>query len=166
MTYPMIIPTVAVLLVAFTSQAQQSPSPQSAQAAPCGAAAPASKPTLRVPSKFKSLVDKYSPISGEDLTKPASSVKSGSPCPPPTSNTQPAAKLPPGGITTWLCNPVVTSTDASHTATLITPDELTVAEPLLSSMFEADGAKADLKAATSCANLRRDPKNNRVFLAQ
>jgi hypothetical protein len=48
----------------------------------------------------------------------------------------------------------------------ITPDALTNAEPAQASGFEADGAKADPKATVSCANLRRDPKNNKVFLVQ
>ena len=50
--------------------------------------------------------------------------------------------------------------------TFITPDALTIAEPAQAGAFEADGAKADPKATVSCASLRRDPKNNKVFLAQ
>jgi hypothetical protein len=74
--------------------------------------------------------------------------------------------LPAGVITTWLCDPIITSTDPSHTITFIAPDALTNAEPAQAGVFEADGAKADPKATVSCANLRRDPKNNKVFLAQ
>jgi len=95
------------------------------------------------------------------------------PCPPKVVNpATPAAQsasvqhLPIGVITTWLCNPIIVSTDPSHTTTFITPDALTNAEPAQSGAFEADGAKADPKATVSCANLRRDPKNNKVFLAQ
>lgn len=85
---------------------------------------------------------------------------------PKTTQPVPTLHLPTGVVSIWLCNPIVTSTDPSHTVSFVTPDALTNAEPAQAGAFEADGAKADPKATVSCASLRRDPKNNRVFLAQ
>jgi hypothetical protein len=99
-------------------------------------------------------------------TKPAPCPSKGAPSASPAPQPPAVSHLPTGVITAWLCNPIVTSTDPSHTVTFITPDALTSAEPAQGGAFEADGAKADPKATVSCANLRRDPKNNKVFLAQ
>jgi hypothetical protein len=117
-------------------------------------------------SKAGKIFGKYSPVDPGSIFN--SKPKPATPCPPAAPITQAATAmhLPAGVTTTWLCNPIVTSTDPSHTTTFITPDELTNAEPAQPSVFEADGAKADPKASVSCANLRRDPKNNKVFLAQ
>jgi hypothetical protein len=172
-------------LVGGFSQAQQNPStaqPAPSQAQPAPASTTPCKPTPTPPhkpgwleTKAKALACKQNknlcdlPSSTTDITGTTPEAK---PCPPTTTPATPAAQpapvlhFPAGVITTWLCNPIVTSTDASHTTTFITPDELTNAEPAQLSVFEADGAKADPKATVSCANLRRDPKNNKVFLAQ
>ena len=170
------------ILLASTVEAQQTPSTpqptptQAASTAPCTKAAPSQphkegwlekKTRALACQKDKNLCDL--PSSASDATGSTPDAK---PCPTTATTTTPAAQpappahLPTGVITTWLCNPIITSTDPSHTTTFITPDALTNAEPAQPSMFEADGAKADAKATVSCANLRRDPKNNKVFLAQ
>jgi hypothetical protein len=165
---------LAVLLTS-SSQAQQAatPQPSQVQQQPCSTASTPSKPTTKTPgaltdpnSKVGKIFGKYSPVDPGSIFN--SKPKPAAPCPPAAPITQAASatRLPAGVVTTWLCNPIVTSTDASHTVTFITPDELTSAEPLQANAFEADGAKADPKAAVSCANLRRDPRNNKVFLAQ
>ena len=177
-------------LLAIASQAQQSPSPQTAsvqaQVAPCaGPSSPSAQgnnPTFKTPNRWKQVLDKQrqqlqglTGISVPDPTKPVEQTVNAkpAPCPAksvtpgvPAAQSAPAPHLPAGVITTWLCNPIITSTDPSHTTTFITPDALTNAEPAQPSVFEADGAKADPKATVSCASLRRDPKNNKVFLAQ
>jgi len=159
-----------------TQQTSAQAQPAAASTVPCAnnAAAPQHKPGW-LEQKAKALACKQNknlcdlPSSPMDILGTAPDAK---PCPPTSTSTTPPAQvapvphLPAGVITTWLCNPIVTSTDASHTTTFITPDGLTNAEPAQARTFEADGAKADAKATLSCANLRRDPKNNKVFLAQ
>jgi hypothetical protein len=176
--------------LASASQAQQNPStsqPTQAQAAPCttgqsqAAASQNKKPGSSIADRWKRKIDaesaKLEARAGVPIPTTGDVGNLGSappaPCPSkpagtatPTTSPAVAPHLPSGIITTWLCNPIVTSTDPSHTTTFITPDELTNAEPAQPSVFEADGAKADPKATVSCANLRRDPKNNKVFLVQ
>jgi len=182
----MALSLLAAMLASPASHAQQTPStsqptpsqvqPATASTAPCNKAAAGQphKPSW-IEKKAKALACAQNknlcdlPSSPTDIVGTAPEAK---PCPPTATQTTPAAQpapvlhLPNGVTTTWLCNPIVTSTDASHTTTFITPDELTNAEPAQPSAFEADAAKADPKATVSCANLRRDPKNNKVFLAQ
>lgn len=177
-------------LLATASQAQQSPptsqpTQTQAQTTPCptdpsqAATPPKSGSTLadRWKKKINDASAKLGTRTGVPMptTDDANGImsKTQAPCPPKagtatSSAAQPAptAHLPTGVITTWLCNPIVTSTDPSHTTTFITPDALSNAEPAQPGVFEADGAKADPKATVSCASLRRDPKNNKVFLAQ
>jgi hypothetical protein len=167
----------ALLAVAIPAQQTQMPQTPQAQPEPCvtTSTAPnpsANNPTFKIPSGWR---QKFAAKTGITLPDgPISSPQPGTskpvPCPPQPATpktTQPVSfHLPTGVITTWLCNPIVTSTDPSHTVTFVTPDELTSAEPAQAGAFEADGAKADPKATISCANLRRDPKTNRVFLAQ
>jgi hypothetical protein len=179
-TYHLI--SLILLIVSSAVNAQQPPS-SPAQAQPAaGSTAPCSKGTQARPHKetwpekrLKALACAQNkqlcdlPASPSDITGATPDAK---PCPPaatspaPPAPAAPVLHLPNGVITTWLCNPIVTSTDPSHTVTFITPDALTSVEPAQASAFEADGAKADPKATVSCANLRRDPKNNKVFLAQ
>lgn len=173
---------ILAALLTPIGQAQQQPSPQPTQlqpqASPCVTTPtnqnPSGKnPTFKMPSSWR---DKFAAKTGITLpdvpTNTAQPVNSKpAPCPPQADSPKaaqpfPISHLPTGVITTWLCNPIVTSTDPSHTVTFITPDALTNAEPAQAGAFEADGAKADPKATVSCANLRRDPKNNKVFLAQ
>ena len=172
----------ATLGLVASIQAQQSPSPQPQpmQTAPCTGSAAAktasTQPQVNLSDNTKQyltqkqkFLQKFSPIALPDQTKlPQPAKPAPTPCPPPQPSQQlaPVIHLPIGVISTWLCNPIITSTDASHTTTFITPDALTSAEPTQASAFEADGAKADAKATVSCANLRRDPRNNKVFLAQ
>jgi hypothetical protein len=183
-THIKLLPLLA--LIASLSQAQQTPStsqsaaaqtpPAPASTVPCAKPAPTQphkpgwlekKAKALACAQNKNLCDL--PSSPTDIVGSTPEAK---PCPPaaaptpPATQPAPALHLPNGVTTTWLCNPIVTSTDPSHTTTFITPDELTNAEPAQSSAFEADGAKADPKATVSCANLRRDPKNSKVFLAQ
>ena len=180
---------LAALLAPLAGIAQQQPSPQPAQAeaqpVPCVTAATSpnpsgNSPAIKVPNKWQVMISKKLqkiegqtgiPISdiGTDITQAANAKPA--PCPPQAvlpkaAQPVPIAHLPSGVVTTWLCNPIVTSTDPSHTVTFITPDALTIAEPAQLGAFETDGAKADPKATVSCATLRRDPKNNKVFLAQ
>jgi hypothetical protein len=136
-------------------------------------------PAIKVPSKWRAMLDKerqkIEAKTGFELPDVATDIEQASkpkpkPCLPQVSSPKtaqpiPVLHIPIGVTTTWLCNPIITSTDPSHTVTFITPDALTSAEPAQPGTFEADGAKADPKATVSCANLRRDPKNNKVFLA-
>jgi hypothetical protein len=179
---------VAAFLADTAGRAQQSPSsptttPQ-AQTAPCPAQTTNPQPNKQSSpfadkwkKKINDLGNKAAAKSGlpvpttDDLQQLMKS--SGTPCLPkagatPAANAQvtPAMRLPTGVMTTFLCNPIIISTDPSHTTTFITPDALTIAEPAQESVFEADGAKADLKATVSCANLRKDPRTSKVFLAQ
>jgi hypothetical protein len=165
------------------------PSPQTtqtqAQPAPCVTTPntpnpSGNNPAIKVPNKWQQMISKkLQKIEGQtgipvsdvatDLAEAAKAKPT--PCPPQAGSpktTQPVAisHLPAGVVTQWLCNPIVVSTDPSHTVTFVTPDALTTAEPAQTGAFEADGAKADPRAAVSCASLRRDPKNNKVFLAQ
>jgi hypothetical protein len=179
--------SVAALLIAIVSQAQQSPNPQPTQPVPCVTSPNAPNPSgnhpvIKVPSKWQQMINQKLqkvesqtgiPLSGvgTEIAKASVSKAGAAPCPPQagvskTAQPVPIAHLPADVVTTWLCNPIVTSTDPSHTVTFVTPDALTIAEPAQAGAFEADGAKADAKATVSCASLRRDPKNNRVFLAQ
>ena len=162
-----------MLVVPGRAQQASTTSPTPSQQQPCSTASTPGKPATKTPSaltdpnsKVGKIFGKYSPVDPGAIFN--SKPKPAAPCPPaaPITQAAPATRLPAGVVTTWLCNPIVTSTDASHTVTFITPDELTSAEPTQANAFEADGAKADPKAAVSCANLRRDPKNNKVFLAQ
>ncbi|HTV53588.1 MAG TPA: hypothetical protein VMI06_01595 [Terriglobia bacterium] len=173
---------LAALLASF-SQAQQTPStpqptqqqtaPAAAGAIPCSNSAPP-KPHNQgwLERKARALACQKNPQLCSLPNSTDDALGTAKPCPPtatpstPTTQPAPALHLPTGVITTWLCNPIVTSTDPSHTTTFITPDALTNAEPAQPGVFEADGAKADAKATVSCANLRRDPKTNKVFLAQ
>jgi len=175
MKTPIIVLAALAYLLAVPGQAQQAAttSPTQPQQQPCSTASGPSKPNTKTPgvltdpnSKAGKIFSKYSPIDPGSIFN--SKPKPAAPCPPPAPTTQPSPvmHLPAGVITTWLCNPIITSTDPSHTTSFITPDALTNAEPAQPSVFEADGAKADPKATVSCANLRRDPKNNKVFLAQ
>ena len=181
---------LAALLAPLASIAQQQPSLQPVQAqaqpVPCVTTATSpnpsgNSPAIKVPNKWQVMINKKLqkiegqtgiPISdiGTDIAQAANAKPAAPPCIPQAASpktAQPVANshLPTGVITLWLCNPIVTSTDPSHTVTFITPDELTVAEPAQPGAFEADGAKADPKATVSCANLRRDPKTNKVFQA-
>jgi hypothetical protein len=183
---------VTTLLIAFVLQTAAATSdhdqPQAAQPqtkpVPCStiSAAPnpsGNNPAIKVPNKWRNALNNKLhnlesqtgiPISDvtADIAQAANSKAA--PCTPQgspkTAQASPILHLPAGVVTTWLCNPIVTSTDPSHTVTFVTPDELMTAEPAQAGTFEADGAKANPKATVSCANLRRDPKNNRVFLAQ
>jgi hypothetical protein len=186
-TLPLIL---AAVLAPLAIKAQQPPSPQPTQAqaqpVPCVTTPTTpnpsgNQPAVKVPNKWRQMLDKQRqqlenkigvPI--PDVATSIEQAANSKPAPCPAQAAAPKAPqpvaiphLPSGVITTWLCNPIVTSTDPSHTVTFITPDALTVAEPAQPGVFEADGAKADPRATTvSCANLRRDPKNNKVFLAQ
>jgi hypothetical protein len=177
---------LAITLATVNAVAQQTPStsqpippqaqPATASTAPCNKAASGQphKPSW-IETKAKKLACAQNknlcdlPPSPTDIIGITPDAK---PCPSTTTAAIPSAQLAPvlhlpaGVTTTWLCNPIITSTDPSHTVTFITPDALTNAEPAQAAAFEADGAKADPKATVSCANLRRDPKNNKVFLAQ
>ncbi len=189
MTKPLALNIAAVLLASFASQSPQSPPQPQPTPPPLAQLQPATDPTAPcnkgaeaqprkeswAEKKLKALACVQNkqlcdlPKSPSDITGATPAAK---PCPPtatsttPPSQPAPISHLPTGVITTWLCNPIITSTDPSHTVTFITPDALTIAEPAQTGAFEADGAKADPKATVSCANLRRDPKNNKVFLAQ
>jgi hypothetical protein len=172
---PAVVLYLAVISPALFGNAQQAVTSQPAQTQqqPCVAANGGSKPNLKAPKALTDPKNKIGKLFNQynifDTPIPPSAPKT-IPCPPAsvTPNTQiaPVLHIPSGVVTTWLCNPIVTSSDASHTTTFVTPDSLSNAEPSQVNAFEADGAKADLKAAASCANLRRDPKTNKVFLAQ
>jgi hypothetical protein len=192
-SYRNIPPLPLVAILAISAMAQQTPStsqPTSTtqvQTAPC-TTGQSSNATPQNNKSGSSLADRWKkkindesaklatrtgvpmPTTGDlnsaGTTKPAPCPTKASAPAAPTTQPAPVLHLPNGVTTTWLCNPIVTSTDPSHTTTFITPDELTNAEPAQPSAFEADAAKADPKATVSCANLRRDPKNNKVFLAQ
>jgi hypothetical protein len=158
-----------VLLSALIVKAQTvstSQPPAQTQSQPCGVAPAASKPTVKVPSVWKGTFDKYNPLAGSDPTKGISSGKPATPCPPSATPAPPAPvfRIPAGVVTTWLCNPVVTASD--HSTSYVMPSDITEASPIHANTFEADSAKADPKATTSCSSLHKDPKTAKFWLAQ
>jgi hypothetical protein len=164
-----ILSFVATLLTISASQAQQSPSPApqptQTQSQPCGVAPSASKTTIKVPPAWKSKFDKYNPLAGSDLPNGTSSGKAAPPCPPaaPPAQPVPVLHLPPGVGTIWFCNPVVMGAD--HTTSYVMPTDITEASPIQANTFEADSAKADPKATTSCSALHKDPRTSKFWLA-
>ena len=158
---------VAAVMIPSIIRAQQAATsqPTQTQSQPCVVAPSASKPSIKVPSAWKATFDKYSPVASSDLSKGTSSGKAATPCPPAASPTPPVPVFhaPANVVTIWLCNPVVTAAD--RTTSYVMPTDITEASPIQANTFEADSAKADPKATTSCSALHKDPRTSKFWLA-
>jgi len=178
---------LAAVISLGAGQAQQSPSPSTppqtaqAQTAPCTtgpsqAAAPQNNKSGssfagRLKKKINDEAAKIGTRTGvpmpttDDISSaaPAKPVPC-SPKPPAPASPAPVFHAPTGVVTTWLCNPVVTASD--HSTSYVMQSDITEASPIQANTFEADSAKADPKATTSCSSLHKDPKTLKFWLAQ
>jgi hypothetical protein len=178
-----VIIALHIVLPGVFAQSAATPQSTPTQQQPCTAAPSGSQSQtsgdIKIPPAYQKPVSGILKIIHDhtniNLGKPdgssISNPKPGSaktPCLGPVPNTQiaPVLKIPVGVFTVWHCNPLVTSTDPSHTQSLFSIKDIPGAEPTQPGVFEADEPMEDLKSPISCGNLRRDLKNNKIFLAQ